>query len=59
MHVDLNLAPARATAESALVGRLLGLAEDTNRAGLQREATMLLAMVYSVLDGDGAEDLVD
>jgi hypothetical protein len=59
MHLDRNLAPARAAAQSALVGRLLGLADDTDRAGLRREAIMLLAMVYSVLDGDGAEDLVD
>jgi hypothetical protein len=49
MRLNLNLAPSRAAARSALVGRLLSLAEDADRAGLGEEASMLLGMVYSVL----------
>ena len=51
MHLDRNRPPDPATPKSALIGRLLNLADDMDRAGLRREASVLVAMVYSVLDG--------
>jgi hypothetical protein len=52
MHVDTLLgSEPRVPPQRALVGRLITLAEDTDRAGLRQEASMLLAMAYSVLDG--------
>jgi hypothetical protein len=55
MHVQSHAAANQPTPQSTLAERLISLADDTDRAGLRREAIMLLAMVYSVLDGDDVE----
>ena len=34
----------------ALIAQLIGLAEDTDRAGLREQASMLVAMAYAVAD---------
>jgi hypothetical protein len=56
MHVQSHAAANQPTPQSTLAKRLISLADDTDRAGLRREAAMILAMAYSVLDGDNVED---
>ena len=51
MHTDSALISTSEAPHRLLADRLISLADDTNRAGLRREAVMILAMAYSVLDG--------
>jgi len=59
MHADLKLAPSRATSRGILVRQLISLAEESDRAELRPETSMLVAMAYAVFDGEqlgGADD---
>ena len=40
MHMDSHFCPIRAPARQDLIGRLIRLAEEVNRAGLRAEAAM-------------------
>ena len=59
MLADTSAAAARPSAHRVLADRLIGLADDTDRAGLRREAALLLATAYAVLDGDEPEEWFD
>ncbi len=56
MSVHIHPRQTRSCAHHVLVGRLLHLAEDTERAGLRPEALLLTGMAYSVLDQTAGPD---
>lgn len=50
MQVNLHLAHPPAISCGALMGRLIGTAEDADRAGQRVEAMILVAMAYAAFD---------